>query len=106
MNANILGIVMSLIFLLLGVMEASTNPINAFVLFVTALIFFRSIQRGESYIFSASLVASTFALLSLLTLIASYANSLLLGEEFRLSFEWALVGLVCLPMLCRKTIQK
>ena len=97
---------MLVVFALLGAMEAKINPINAFVLFVIALTYFRGIQRGKSYIFSASLIATTFALLSLLTLIASYVNSLLLGEEFKLSLEWSLAGLICFPVLFKKSFRE
>ncbi|RLI77964.1 hypothetical protein DRP07_11555 [Archaeoglobales archaeon] len=94
-----IGMLMFLFFTFLGIEEAMINPINAFVLFVIAFVYLRGFQKGKSYIYTASLIAAIFASISILTILASYADSLLLGEEFELSFEWSLLGVFALPIL-------
>ncbi len=96
---GIFGIVMFLFFILLGIKEAQINLINSFVLFVIAFVYLRGFQRGKSYIYAASLIAVVFASISVLTVVASYANSLLLGEGFKFNLEWSLLGLISFPFL-------
>ena len=94
-----ISIVMSAIFVLAGVMETSINLINAFTLLVIAIVYFRGYQKGISYTYTASLIAVIFALLSLLVLIASFVDNLLVGTG--LSLSWSLIGFVSLPLILR-----
>jgi hypothetical protein len=94
------NLLMSSIFILAGAMETTMNPVNAFTLFVIAMVYFRGLQRGNSYIYTASLLAVVFAVLSLLVMGASFADSLLSGT-FKISTDWGLIGFVSLPMVFR-----
>lgn len=100
-NLKILGTILFLTFLFLGIEELEINPINAFVLFVTAFTFLRGLQKGESYLYTASLIAVVFGLISALVVVASFANGLLLGEEPEFNLEWSLMGILLLPILSK-----
>lgn len=94
-----LGIVMSTFFALLGIAEISINPINAFVLFVIALVYFRGYQRGKSFIYTASLIAVIFAIISILALMASCINCVVLNEPYEWKLDYGLAGIIALPLL-------
>ncbi len=97
-----IGIVMSILFTILGVLEIEVNAVNAFVLFVVALVYLRGYWRGKSFIYAASLIAFVFALISILALIASFVNCLVLDEPIKWVFDYSLAGVATLPLLKMK----
>ena len=94
-----LSIAMFFLFIFLGIAEVSINPVNAFVLFVIALVYFRGHQKGKSYVYTASLIAVVFAIISILALIASYIDCMILNETYEWELEFGLAGIIALPLL-------
>jgi len=94
-----LSIAMFLLFTFLGIAEISINPVNAFVLFVIALIYFRGHQKGKSSIYTASLIAVIFATISILALIASCINCVVLNEPYEWKLDYSLAGIIALPLI-------
>lgn len=94
-----IGILMFALFTFLGIAEIVVNPINSFVLLTIALIYLRGYRRGKSFIYTASLIAVIFALISILTLVASFINSIILNEPCYCKIDYGLAGIIALPLL-------
>jgi len=90
----------ALIFIAASYFEFGNSPMNSFVLLVIAALYLKGfLLKKDSYVLVGSLIALIFAVLSTLALLASYANSAILGEEFKLRFELGIIGYIGLAFL-------
>ncbi len=90
----------AVLFTLTSFFEFFRSPMDSFVLAVIAALYFKGcFSRRGSYIIVASLLAVVFAILTTLVIIANYANSLILGEEFKFKLELGIIGYLSLIFL-------
>ena len=94
-----ISLVMAVFFAILSFLEFTINPVNSFVLFTIALVYLRGYKKGISFVYTASLIAIIFALISFLTLVASLIDSIILNEPCVCKFDYGLAGVVSLPLL-------
>jgi len=97
----VIGILMAVFFSVLAIAELTINPVNSFVLFTIALVYLRSYKKGNSFVYVASIMAVLFAMISLLTLVASFLDSMILNEPCVCKLDYGLAGFVSLPLLIK-----
>ena len=98
---TLIWLIMAAFFMLLALLELKVNVVNSFVLFTISVVYLRGYTQGNGFIFTASLIAVIFALISLLTLLASIFDSLILNEP-NYKLDYSLAGLIALPLLRRR----
>ncbi len=98
-----LGLILSLVFLVLALITARENALDALVLVVVAATYFKGWRKGSrGYLYAATILAVIFATLCLLILIANVIDAVVTGESLELKLNPGIVGFITLPLLLKK----
>lgn len=95
-------IALSVVFLILAVLQIKYSILDALVLAVIAGTYFRGWQtKRRGYVYAASILAVSFALIEILVFLALYIDGILNGETGDLRLTPSMLGIITLPIILK-----